>query len=133
MKRVLHIIDSMGLWWAQTVAKWIFEWQKDNSNIYIYALRKRDINIEIDHSNVFSDDSKNKFNFPILKLRKFIIENNIEVLHCHLAKSQIMWWILKTVFFPSIHLVFHEHGQVFEAGKIYPFIMKLFNRNTDYF
>ena len=131
MKKVLHIIDSMWLWWAQTVVKWIFEWQKDNHDIYTYALRKRDINIEIEHRNIFSDTSKNKFNFPILKLKKFIIDNEIEVLHRHLAKSQIMWFLLKKIFFSDIKLILHEHGQILEKWKIYPFLMNIFRQHVD--
>gem|GEM_PF-5934199 len=75
----------------------------------MYALRKRNINIEINHKNIFYNDSKNKFSFPILKLKKFIEKNNIDVLHCHLAKSQIMGYMLKKLFFPNIKLILHEH------------------------
>lgn len=129
--KVLHIIDSMWLWWAQTVVKWIFEKQKENSDIFLYALRIRDINIKIDHKNIFTHNSTNKFSFPLFILRKFIKENNIEILHCHLAKSQIMWWVLKTLFFQKIKLVFHEHGEIFEDWKIYPFLMNLFRNKVD--
>lgn len=129
--KILHIVDTIWLWWAQTVVKWIFEKQKDNSNIFLYALRKKDINIEINHQNIFSNNSKNKFSFPLFKLRKFIKENNIEILHCHLAKSQIIWWVLKTLFFPNIKLVFHEHGEIFQDWKIYPFLMNIFKNKVD--
>ncbi|WP_213348407.1 glycosyltransferase [Candidatus Vampirococcus lugosii] len=125
------MVDTLGLGGTQTVVKGIFEKQKNNSNIFLYALRKRDINIEIDHQNVFTYDSKNKFSFPLFKLRKFIKENNIEILHCHLAKSQIMGGVLKTLFFPNIKLVLHEHGAIFNDGKIYPFFMNLFKNKVN--
>ncbi len=129
--KILHIIDSMWLWWAQTVVKWIFEWQKENNNIFLYALRKRNINIEINHKNIFYNDSKNKFSFPILKLKKFIEENNIKILHCHLAKSQIIWFTLKKLFFPNIKLVLHEHWEIFQNWKVYPFLMNLFRKKVN--
>ena len=131
MKKVLHIIDSLWLWWAQTVVKWIFEVQKDNDAIYIFAMRKREVNTNIQHDNIYSHDSWNKFSFPITELRKFIIEKKIEIIHCHLAKSQIMWAVLKKLYFPNIKLVFHEHGQIFETGKIYPILMNSFRHLVD--
>lgn len=130
-KKVLHVIDSMGLWWAQTVVKWIFEKQIQNNDIFLYALRKRDINIDINHNNIFTYDSDNKFSFPIYKLIDFIKEKNIEILHCHLAKSQIIWYVLKLLFFPNIKLVLHEHWEIFENWKIYPFLMNLFRKKVD--
>lgn len=130
-KKILHIIDSMGLWWAQTVVKWIFEKQIQNNDIFLYALRKREINIEINHKNIFTYNSDNKYSLPIFKLRNFIKENNIEILHCHLAKSQIIWYVLKLLFFPNIKLVLHEHWEIFENWKIYPFLMNLFRKKVD--
>lgn len=126
MEKILHIIDNLWLGWAQTVVKWIFDYNKDNSDYFLYGLRKTEIMTEINHKNIFVDSSINKFSFPIFKLRKFIKENNIEILHCHLAKSQIIWWILKILFFPNIKLIFHEHGRIFQKGKIYPFFMNIF-------
>lgn len=128
---VLHVIDSMWLWWAQTILKWIFEKQINNFNIYLFSIRKQKINIEIEHKNIFSNNTKNKFSFPLFKLIKIIKENDIRILHCHLAKSQIIWWILKTFFFPDIKLVFHEHWEIFEEEKIYPILMNLFRNKVD--
>jgi glycosyltransferase involved in cell wall biosynthesis len=130
-RKVIHIIDSMWLWWAQTIVKWIFEKQHNNRDIFLYALRKRDINVEVKHPNIFLYNSKNKFSFPIFQLRRFILENKIEILHCHLAKSQILWWILKFFFFPNIKLIFHEHWEIFEQWRLYPFLMNLFKKQVN--
>lgn len=124
-KKILHIIDNLWLGWAQRVIEWIFSGQMENKNIFLFSLRETKNSTKIQHENIFIHDSKNKFSFPILQLRSFILENKIEVLHCHLAKSQILGWILKKIFFPKITLVFHEHGEIFEDGKIYPFFMNL--------
>lgn len=132
-KKILHIIDNLGLWWAQIVVKWIFEWQNSNNNIFLFSLRKTKIITSINHNNLIIHNSSFKYNFPLLKLRKFIKENDIEIIHCHLAKSQIIWWILKTIFFPNIKLVFHEHWEIFEDWKIYPFFMNLFKEKINSF
>lgn len=129
--KILHIIDNLGLWWAQTVVKWIFEIQVSNNDIYLYTIRKTEIQTSINHKNIILDNSKNKYNFPILKLRDFIKKNDIQILHCHLAKSQIIWALLKKIYFPKIKLVFHEHWEIFENWKIYPFLMNLFKNIVD--
>lgn len=132
-KKILHIIDNLGLWWAQVVVKWIFEWQSSNNDIFLLSLRKTKITTEINHKNIVINNTKLKYSFPILKLRKIIRENDIEIIHCHLAKSQIIWWILKTIFFPNIKLVFHEHGEIFENWKIYVKFMIFFKNKIDIF
>lgn len=128
---ILHIIDNLWLGWAQRVVSGIFEWKQNDKNIFLFSLRKLDINMNIHHKNIFINNSKNKFSFPILKLIKFIKQNDITILHCHLAKSQIIGWILEMFFFPNIKLVFHEHGEIFEEGKIYPFLMNFFRNGVD--
>jgi L-malate glycosyltransferase len=40
---------------------------------------------------------------------------------------------LKTIFFPNIKLVFHEHGEIFEDGKIYSKLMSFFKEKIDIF
>jgi len=112
--KILHIIDSLGLGGAQTIIKGIFDNQQFNTNIYLYALRKNDINIEIQHSNINIHDSMARFSFAPLKRLKAIIENEkIEILHCHLFRSQVFGFLLKKRYFPFIKLIFQEHGQVF--------------------
>lgn len=126
MAKILHIIDNMRLGWAQTVVSWIFEKQTANKDIFLYVLRKTGINIKVNHKNVIINNSTNKFNFPIFKLRSFIKKNDIKIIHCHLAKSQILWWLLKKLFFPKIMLIFHEHWEIMDNWKIYPLVMNYF-------
>lgn len=130
-KKVLHIIDNMWLWWAQTLVKGLSEYKDSDVKFFLYSLRKQKNINYVNSLNFYENDSKNKFSFPLLKLRKFIIYNNIEILHCHLAKSQILWWILKKMFFPNIKLIFHEHWEIFENWKLYPFLMNYFKKEVD--
>lgn len=129
MKNILHIIDTLWLGWAQTVVKWIFESQKESDTIFLYALRKTEIETQIDHKNVFFYNSKNKYSlFSLISLFLFIKRNKIDVLHCHLAKATYFWILLKIIFWSKVKVIVHEHGEIFEKGKIYPNILNVLDR-----
>jgi glycosyltransferase involved in cell wall biosynthesis len=118
--KILHIIDTLGLGGAQTVVKGIFEHQKDNQNIFLFALRKKDITFSVMHPHVFIYDSFKKYSFsPLFKLKTLIKKEEIDVLHCHLFRSQIFGLLLKIIWFKNIKLIFHEHGQIFEKDNVY--------------
>jgi len=132
--KVLHIIDSLGLGGAQTVVKGIFEKQKDNKNIFLYSLRKREISLDIDHKNIFINNSNKKYSFaPIKELKELIEKEKIDVLHCHLFKAQFFGWILKRKYFPKIKLILHEHGQIFQRNYYYNKFMNIAQKQTDLF
>ncbi len=110
---ILHIIDTMSLGGAQTIIKAVFEKLNDDPNLYLFALRKKDITIEVDHPNIFVFDSTAKYSFaPLKEMAKLIREKHISVLHCHLFRSEIFGYLLKKFYFPNIKLIFHEHGQI---------------------
>lgn len=130
--KVLHIIDSLGLGGAQTVIKGIFESQRKNRNIFLFVLRKREINIEINHPNIKIFNSKAKYSLkPIKELREIIEKNKINVLHCHLFRSQFIGWRLKIKYFPKIKLIFHEHGEIFQNHLIYDYFMRKSKEEAD--
>lgn len=130
--KILHIIDSLGLGGAQTVVKGIFESQKENKNLYLFCLRKREINININHPNVAIFDSKAKYSFgPIRNLKRIIEKEKIDILHCHLFRSQVFGWILKKYYFPNIKLIFHEHGRIFQDNFIYNLFMRISEKYVD--
>lgn len=128
---ILHIIDNLWLWGAQTVLQGITSSWDTPETIHVYALRKYETEIQIAHDKTSVYPSSSKFSFPLLTLRKYIKKHNITLLHCHLAKSQLLWCLLKTFFFPDIKLVLHEHGEIYEDGKVYPFLMNLFRSKVD--
>jgi len=124
--KILHIIDSLGLGGAQTIVKEIFETQKLNKDIFLFVLRKREINIQIDHPNVRIFNSEAKYSFkPLKELKKLIKKEKIEVLHCHLFRSQVTGYLLKKRYFPDIKIIFHEHGKIFTNNLIYNTFLKL--------
>ncbi|OGJ19906.1 hypothetical protein A3K73_08110 [Candidatus Pacearchaeota archaeon RBG_13_36_9] len=122
--KVLHLIDSLNPGGAQTVVKGIFEKQKNNKDIFLFALRKRDIKTEIDHPNVFIFNSSRKYSLkPLKDLKQLIEKEKIDILHCHLFRSQFTGYLLKKRYFPNIKLIFHEHGEIFQNHLIYNIFM----------
>lgn len=111
--KVLHLIDSLDFGGAQTVVKGIFEHHHSN-DIFLLALRKTERIIVISHPNITLYNSSSKYSFlPLLKIRQLIKREKIDILHCHLFRSQVFGWLVKIFCCSKIKLVFHEHGQIF--------------------
>jgi len=132
--KILHVIDHLGFGGAQTVVKGIFEKQKDNKDIFLYALRKRKENIKITHDNINIENSNAKLSLiPLLTLNRIIKKEKIEIIHCHLFRSQVYGWVLKKLFFPKIKLIFHEHGRIFQNSWYFLFFLKIAQQRVDLF
>ncbi len=130
--KILHIIDTLGLGGAQTVVKGIFEYQRDNQNIFLFALRKKSTTFSVFHPSVFIENSFQKYSFgPLFELRILIKKEKINVLHCHLFRAQIFGLLLKIIWFKDIKLIFHEHGQIFLGSFIYNLFINLSKRYVD--
>jgi L-malate glycosyltransferase len=109
---VLHVIDSLGLGGAQSVLKGYLEAHADDPAIGLYALRTVNSQARIDHQCVTVNPSPSRFSLlPLLALRRIVRGESVGVLHCHLFRAQVFGFLLKLLFFPSIALVFHEHGR----------------------
>ncbi|MBA3899103.1 MAG: glycosyltransferase family 4 protein [Bacteroidetes bacterium] len=112
-KNTLHIIDTLWLGGAQTVLKGLFENNAGKKNMHLFALRNTREKTVIGHPNIVINSSSFKLSFPIHKIRKLIKEKNIEIVHCHLPKSQLMGLLLSFLN-PGIKLVFHEQGDIID-------------------
>lgn len=118
--KILHIIDSLGLGGAQVIVKRIFEKQKNNYGIFLFAVRRRKITIKINHRNVFVYNSEAKYSLaPLREIKQFIKKNEINILHCHLFRSQVFGYLLKKFYFPKIKLIFHRHGYLLKNLESY--------------
>jgi L-malate glycosyltransferase len=130
--KILYIIDTLSLGGAQTVVKGIFENQRQNKNIFLFALRKTPVAVQIDHPNVFISKSSCRYSpIPFFGLRNFIRKNNIDILHCQLPRSQVFGYFLKKYIFRKVRLIIHEQGDIFEKSKILPFILKKISCKAD--
>lgn len=133
---VLHIIDTLDLGGAQVIVKGIAESKKEGFVSHIFALRKTDITIAIDQKYVTVFGCKSRFSFrPIKTLRDYVMTNEIEVLHCHLFRSQLFGFLLKKIYFPNVKLIFHEHGPLFEKGESWfvAFLLRISKKSVDQF
>ena len=109
---VLHIVDSLAFGGAQSILKDYFESRPDDKTLHLYALRVAPRQVKISHPNVHVNPSSARLSMaPLLELRQMVGWEGIGVLHCHLFRSQVFGYILKTLFFPQVALVFHEHGR----------------------
>jgi len=132
--KILHLIDHLSLGGAQSLLKDLFESQQDNNAIFLFSMRTKKHKNEIDHSNIFQIQSRNLFFLkPLILLIKFISKHEIEILHCHLLRSKIFGILLKSIFFPDLKLIFHEHGRIFQSNVLYPIFLNLSKNNVDLF
>ena len=130
-KNVLHVLDLLEPGGAQILMKGIFEHQADDETIFLLSLRKIDVEIEVQHPNCIQSNAKQKYSVSSIKEFKQVIENNnIQIVHCHLFKSQIFGWLLKKMYFPNITLIFHEHGQIFHNDFLTNQIFTRFLKRT---
>ncbi|GAB4279396.1 MAG: glycosyltransferase family 4 protein [Marinilabiliales bacterium] len=112
----LHLIDTLWIGGAQSLLKYYFEDQKDNENIHLIALRKRKGSISIDHPNVFALDYTRKIALGRIKeISKFVENNNIEIVHCHLQNSLYHGVKLKEQNKSIKSLIFHDHAVIFDS------------------
>jgi glycosyltransferase involved in cell wall biosynthesis len=132
--RVLHIIDTLWLGGAQTVERDYFKSQQNNPDIFLYVLRKSMPQITINHKNVAIEESFSRYSLsPIFRLNKFIKENDIEILHCHLLRSHVFGYLVKGFFNKSIKLIIHEHSDIIDNEGLSVPILRLIQKRVNLF
>lgn len=127
-KKILHVIDTLGLGGAQTIIKDVVEhWNASGIQLWVFGLRKTEILIQINSPHVVVHDSASKYSFEAVNsLVKLIKDENIDVIHAHLPKSLWIAYLVKRFYLPHIKLIYHEHGDVFgNESKIDFFIHKI--------
>ena len=133
--KVLHITDHLGIGGTSTLIKDIFHTQQHNKDIFCYVLRKNKFEKKLEHPNLYIYNKFSRYSLgSIFQLKSVIQKNNIELLHCHLLKSQMFGWVVKKIFFPKIKLVFHIHSSgLLLNTRYYPKLLKSMKGNVDLF
>ena len=133
--KVLNIIDHLGLGGAQSVIMGIAKIMNNTGiTIKLYSLRHSDLERGLNYPNVQIYSSPSKYSLkPILSIRKLIKNNEINIIHCHLFRSQVFGWLLKFFFFPSIYLIYHEHGAILRDNIFSNLFYKLSRKFVDLF
>ena len=92
-KKILHIIDHLGLGGAQTIVKALSRMK----NTHVYVLRRDNKLIESQKDNIRYIDTLNRYRFPIFEIRRFVKKEKIDILHLHLSKSIFLGIIFGTI------------------------------------
>ena len=132
--KVLHVVDQMGLGGAQRGIKDILESELFSCDHGLYVLRLVEDAIVVENAHQHIENSASKFSLmPILGLKKFIKSESVEILHCHLFRSQVFGWLVKKLFFPKLRLIFHERGNIYENRLIDRTFLKVASRDVSKF
>ncbi|KUK77845.1 MAG: Glycosyl transferase, group 1 [candidate division WS6 bacterium 34_10] len=126
---IVHVIDKLTMGGAQVVVKSIVENDYRDNELWVYPLRRTDNEIQI-QARIVQQTRNSKFNISnIFKLKRFIRNNDIQIVHLHLTNS-LMIGLLISLFFNSrkeVKFVYHEHGTILNAverGSLFMFIYK---------
>jgi glycosyltransferase involved in cell wall biosynthesis len=132
--KILHLIDTLDLGGAQTLVKGIFEKDAGHHELYLFALRRSENRVLIDHPNIFVSRSSSRYSLsPLREIRKLIGDKGIDVLHCQLPRSMAFGYLLKRFHFPKLRLIIHEQGDIFEGSRILIWLYKMMNHRADRF
>lgn len=114
---VLHLIDSLSAGGAQTSLQALME-SGQAPNHYLVALRQTPDAIPIRKARLYICESGSRFSVrPLFLIRRVIGAHKIQLLHCHLLRSQVLGLFLRQYFFRDLKLVFQEHGQILGSNQ----------------
>lgn len=126
-KKILHLIDHMGLGGAQRIVSELSEPSQD-----VYALRKAENTLGERGEKFQFPDTNSSYNLRcILGVFSLMRQEDYDVLHCHLKKAQIVGIVTKLFSTRDFDLIFHEHGRIFTEDPLYEKFLAKTQRYVD--
>jgi len=130
MIKVLQIIDHYGLGGAQSLVQNIIQ---NRHNTYLIPLRsKRSNQIKLPEDRCLLPPSNSVIHF-LLKMFQtplLILQNKINIVHCHLIASWMFGLWLRICLWKNqdIQFVFHEHDSARIGSWYYPLLLQMIQR-----
>ncbi len=131
-KRVLHIIDHLGIGGAQRGVLDIIQNQEEPGFHRLAVLRTDENEMSVDVPDVFQFQARSAFDQRafLWLLRKFR-EQQPSILHAHLFRAQVYSWALALVAGFRGPLVFHERGNIYEVSAAQKTLIRLMAPRVD--
>lgn len=130
--RILHIIDHLGMGGAQNVVAETIN-RQPTSCIYILRNKPSGLNIK-NKQRVFHSNSSARYSLkPLQQISQIIRNRQIQILHCHLCRAQLMGWLVKFFYDKKIKLIFHEHGKIYSGNPLFRLFLQITIPRVDHY
>lgn len=113
--KILYIVHDMYLGGVTTIVNSLIrEMRSRGHQVYLIVLKSVDSDVFFENKNVLILDIKRKFDyFPaLLRLIKYVKENNPDVIHSHTVLSNILTIIIKKYFLKNQKVICTEHSSL---------------------
>lgn len=129
--RILHLLPTDQFGGAEKVVLQLAKYDKDNEIIVACGNNVSKIFINNGISAV-SININNKFE-TIKKIRRLVIENNIEIIHAHDNTISLIAYVSKKVFNLNVKIVSHIHNNYpwLQSNNIYKLVDRIFRNKYD--
>lgn len=137
-KRVLYLVDKSGFGGVQTIAYTLIRHLVDEQiEMDFFFLRNINDRFGMEdrcEPNVFYSRAKWRYSLrPFFEILRFVREKKVTILHLNGNKSIILGLVIKKFFHPTIKIIAHEHGGVFDYSRWYAAFLKIFSGYFDLF
>lgn len=98
----------------------------ESENHEVYALRDSESLLDTGDREINTADSFSRYNLRcVFEVYRLLDKEDFDTVHCHLAKSKMVGWMVKLVSGQEFDLVFHEHGKIMKDNRGYELFLKL--------
>jgi len=123
-RRVLHLIDHMGLGGAQTVICALLDFKEHEA----HSLRTTNEKLDCKHSYTLTN-RKSMFNLKcILDSYRKVKKSDIDYIQCHMPIAKAVGVFIKILPMTNVDLIFHEHGSIYRGWSFYNIFIRISDR-----